>query len=533
MAIISMPARRTSPAGRRCPEHGHTARRARDIAAGVLTLCLLMLPAQAAPGNSSDDAAHRAALTRWVREHRAGIRTELTDFLSIPNVSHDLSAIEANARRLETMFAARGMTLQCFEGEGGPYLFARLPPEAPATGKRAPVVLFYAHYDGQPVDRARWTRGEPFSPTLVGRPGDADARLYGRSASDDKAPIVALLAAIDGLRAAGIPPNIDAKFILDPEEESGSPHLEATLAAHRDLLAADLLIFADGPVHQSGRPTLVFGTRGIITVSLTLYGPAVPLHSGHYGNWAPNPAEKLASLLASMKDDSGHVLVDGFYDDVVPLTGTERAALARVPPEEPDLMKRLLIFRPDGNGRRLQELLNEPSLNVRGLAAAWVGEAARTIVPDTATAEIDLRLVRDIDPMEQVDRLRAHLRRQGYTVVGAEPDAAFRRAHARVVRLTHGAGTRASRTPMDTPLSRAVIAAVSRAAMVEPVLLPTLGGTGPLSRFEALLDLPTYGVPIVNPDNNQHSPDENLRLGNLWDGIVIYASLLRLTPPAR
>ena len=491
-----------------------------------------LLPLGLAGPDRSDDAAHRTALQQWVAAHRAAISDELIGLLSVPNVSIDRDGIAANARKLQQMFAARGMELRVLEGAGVPYLFARLPAEDSSGGGDAPVVLFYCHYDGQPVDPARWTVGEPFTPTLRGEVDDPEARLYARSASDDKSPIVALLAAIDGLRAAGIPPNIEAKFILDPEEEIGSPNLEKVLVPHRELLASDLLIFADGPVHQSGRPTVVFGTRGIITVSLTLYGPAVPLHSGHYGNWAPNPAEKLAQLIASMKDADGHVLVEGFYDNVVSLTATERAAIDHVPREEPDLKERLLIARPDGAGRRLQEMINLPSLNVRGLSSGWVGDEARTIVPASATAEIDLRLVKNVEPLEQVERIKAHIREQGFTVVEEEPDEDFRRTHPLVVRLAHGAGTRASRTPMDTPLSRSLIEAVRRAVTVEPVLLPTLGGTGPLSRFEAVLGLPVYGVPMVNPDNNQHSPDENLRLGNLWDGIVIYASLLRLPPPA-
>ncbi len=483
------------------------------------------------PGLDAEDHAHRRALADWVAGQRHVILMELQGLLSLPNTAGQPGHMEGNATVLRGMLEARGMKVRFLDSPSGPYIVGHLPAEG-ARGGRPPLrLLFYCHYDGQPVDPARWTVGAPFTPTLRGDPDDLDARIYARSASDDKGPIVALLAAMDGLRAAGIPPSVEVKLLLDPEEEIGSPNLEAALAGHADLLAADLLIFADGPVHQSGRPTVVFGTRGIITVSLTAYGPAEPLHSGHYGNWAPNPAEKLAALLASMKDADGRVLVEGFYDDVQPLSDSERQALAQVPAVEPALKERLLIARPDGGGATLQELINLPSLNVRGLASAWTGGDARTIVPATATAELDLRLVKDIDPLAQVERIRAHARRQGFHVVADEPTPEVRRAHPHVLRLTHGPGTRAARTPLDTPLSRALVTAVRRAAGAEPVLLPTLGGTGPLSRLEALLGMPVYGVPIVNPDNNQHSPDENLRLGNLWDGIVVYASLLRFPAP--
>ncbi len=475
----------------------------------------------------SEDDRHRGAVTEWVAAHRAQIYAELEDFLAIPNVSADVENLWVNARHLDGMLEKRGIETRILEIAGKPYVYGRLAAEDPPPGRPA-VVLFYCHFDGQPVDPASWTVTEPFKPVLTGELSDPGARLYARSASDDKGPIVALMAAIDALRALGIPPSVEAKFILDPEEEIGSPNIGDLLEGHADLLAADLMIFADGPVHQSGRPTVVFGTRGIVTVTLTVYGPTRPLHSGHYGNWAPNPAEKLARLVASMSDRSGRVLVEGFYEDVVPLSETELAALAAIPPVEEALMDDLLVGRPEGDGLTLQELINLPSLNVRGMASAWVGEGARTIIPTTATAEIDLRLVKGVEPRAQVERIRAHARAQGFRVVEDEPDGETLRNHGDVVRITSSHGVPAVRSSMDTPVSRAVIEAATRAVTVEPVLMPTLGGTLPVYPFEKVLGMPIYGVPICNPDNNQHAPDENLRLGNLWDGIVLYASLLRL-----
>jgi acetylornithine deacetylase/succinyl-diaminopimelate desuccinylase-like protein len=502
-------------------------------AASAATLLLAAAPARPAP--DADDSRQREAVAAWVAGHRADIVAELTEFLTLPNVSADVADVRDCAAHLQGMLRRRGLETRLLEADGSgtaPYVFARLPAGEKPAGGRPPVVLFYAHFDGQPTLADRWTVTRPFTPLLRGDVADPDARLYARSSSDDKGSIVALLAAIDALRGAGIPSGVEAKFIFDSEEELNSPHLEAVLARHADLLKSDLFIFADGPVHQSGRPTLAFGTRGNITVTLTAYGPAHEIHSGHYGNWAPNPAEKLAALLASMKDADGRVLVEGFYDDVRPLSESEKGAIAAAPPIENELESSLLIARPDGGGRGIQELINLPSLNIRGLSSGSVGPEARTIIPSSATAEIDLRLVRDIDPLRQVERLMAHARSRGYTVVETEPDGATRRARPNIVRITHGPPTAASRTPMDTPLSRAVIAAVRRASRQEAVLMPTLGGTGPLSRFETALGVPVYAVPIVNFDNNQHAPDENLRLGNLWDGIVTYASLLRLPPPA-
>ena len=473
----------------------------------------------------------RDAVASWVSEHRGEILEELTGFLALPNVSSDQEAMHRNADHLRSLLERRGMEVQSLESGGAPYLFARLAPQDPAAGDHPPVVLFYCHFDGQPVDPSQWTRTAPFEPMLDGKVQDPDARLYARSASDDKSPIIALLAAVDALRELGLPPSVEAKFFLDPEEEIGSPHLQEVLDRHADLLQADLMIFADGPVHQSGLPTVVFGTRGIVTVTLTVYGPRSPLHSGHYGNWAPNPAWKLARLLTSMKEDDGTVRVAGFYDDVLPLSQIEERALASIPGVEAELQDKLLIARPDGDGKTLQELINLPSLNVRGLSSGWVGSDVRTIIPATATAEIDLRLVRDVEPRAQVERLVAHIREQGFHVVQEEPDAETRRRHPDVVWVRSSGGVPATRSPMDTPISHALVEAVTRAVVEDPVLMPTLGGTGPLYPFQEGLSPPVYGVPIVNPDNNQHAPDENLRLGNLWEGIVIYASLLRFPPP--
>jgi acetylornithine deacetylase/succinyl-diaminopimelate desuccinylase-like protein len=484
-----------------------------------------------APDIAGEDDAHRGAVARYVAGHHKEILDELFRFLAIPNTSIDVASMRANAHHLVASLERRGMKARLLETDGAPYVFAVLEPEGTPAASPPPTVLFYCHFDGQPVDPARWSAGAPFQPRLDGSMDDPDTRVYARSASDDKSPIIALLTAVDALRSAGIPPSTRAKFIFDPEEEIGSEHLRELLSRHASLLSADLMIFADGPVHQSGHPTVVFGTRGIVTVRLELFGPATHLHSGHYGNWAPNPAEKLAGLLASMKDGEGRVLVEGFYDDVVPLTQSDREAIRAVPPVEGALMEELLIARPDGGGSSLQELINLPSLNIRGLRSAWVKDEARTIIPSTAVAEIDMRLVKGVSPQAQVARIRNHVLKQGYHVVEGEPSEEVRRRHPLVVRLTHGEGVAAARTPTDTPLSRSVIEAVSRATTREPVLMPTLGGTGPLSLFEEILGLPVYAVPIVNPDNNQHGPDENLRLGNLWDGIVIYASLLRLPPP--
>lgn len=326
-------------------------------------------------------------------------------------------------------------------------IYAELP-----TPGAARTIILYAHYDGQPVDPKVWTGSGPFEPVL--RTGALEAggslipfpalpatyqdnwRIYARSASDDKAPIVAILATLDALRARKIPPAVNLKLFLEGEEEAGSPNLERVANRHRDLLSGDLFINADGPVDQSGRPLIDFGNRGDVGVEITVYGPVRPLHSGHYGNWAPNPAFHLVRLLASMRDAQGHILVDGFYDDMVSLSAIERGALEEMPANDMQLMHALEFGQAEGGGKKLVELINLPSLNIRGLRCAYVGAQSQNIVPDRAEASLDLRLVKNIAPEKQFERLVAHIRKQGFYVTSEEPTAEERRTHAFVARVT-------------------------------------------------------------------------------------------------
>ncbi len=500
------------------------------------------LVAAAAALPAAGDASAQSDVIRAVGAYRSAheveIVRELVEFLKLPNVAADVSAMRRNAAALVEMMERRGISTRLLETPGVPYVFGELRvPGAERT------ILFYCHYDGQPVDPERWTGHDPFQPVLRDRaleaggraiefpargPLDPEWRLYARSAADDKSPIVALLTALDALAAAGAQPGAHLKFLFEGDEEAGSSHLGQVVREHADLLAADLVVAADGPRDPSGLPTLYFGARGIVTAEVTVYGPIRPLHSGHYGNWATNPAMRLAHLLASMKDPTtGRVRVKGFYDDVRPLSDFERQAVAQAPDDDRAQMREFGLAAPETPGRRL-ELINQPSLNVRGMRSAWVGDQARTIVPDVAVASLDLRLVKDIRPDAQIERLIAHIKSQGYHVVGEEPDLDTRRKHPRLARVVASRGYPAFRTSMDLPISRALIVAVEHQTGRASVKLPTLGGSVPLYQFTDVLGVPTVGVPIVNHDNNQHSPNENLRLGSFWSGIEILAAAMLL-----
>jgi acetylornithine deacetylase/succinyl-diaminopimelate desuccinylase-like protein len=278
-------------------------------------------------------------------------------------------------------------------------------------------------------------------------------------------------------------------------------------------------------VHQSGRMQVLFGNRGIVSAQITVYGPLHSLHSGHYGNWAPNPAMRLAQLLASMKDADGRVLIAGFYDDVTPLGALERAGLQEAPNNEAALERELAIAEPDGGGKRLVELINQPSLNIRGLRSAYTGAASQNVIPDRAVASLDLRLVKNIQPERQLDRLIEHIQKQGYTVFRREPTLEERARNPRVAVVTSTGGYPAWRTPMDLPAATALVATVAAAAGERPVTLPTLGGSTPMFMFERM-QIPVIELPIANHDDNQHAANENIRLGNLWRGMETFGAIL-------
>jgi acetylornithine deacetylase/succinyl-diaminopimelate desuccinylase-like protein len=501
----------------------------------VLCFAALGLLARGEAYAQSDEVQ---AVRSYRTSHEAEIVEELVEFLSLPNIAADIPAMRRNAEAIIEMMARRGIEGRLLETDGPSYVYGEL--NAPGATR---TILFYAHYDGQAVDLSRWVGHDPFEPVLrdgalevggqiIEFPTDGgsepDWRIFARSASDDKSPIVALMVALDAMRAADLSPTSNLKFIFEGDEEAGSPNLGAIVREYGDLLAADLAIAADGPTDPSGLPTMKFGARGIVSAEITIYGPLRPLHSGHYGNWAPNPAMRLAQLLASMKDpETGRVLVDGFYDDVVELSEFERAAIAAAPNDDAERMYTFAFAEPEAQGQRLA-LINLPSLNVRGLRSAWVGGEARTVVPDQAIASIDLRLVKNVDPGEQLGRLVAHIEKQGYRVVGDEPDPETRRRHPKLARVVTSDGYPAYRTQMDLPIAQRLIRSVEEHMGQSMVKIPTSGGSVPLYWFTDVLGLPTVSVPIVNHDNNQHSPNENLRLGNLWSGIELFASVMMM-----
>jgi acetylornithine deacetylase/succinyl-diaminopimelate desuccinylase-like protein len=488
-----------------------------------LILVLFAGPLRAEPAAVANQA--RA----WRITHEKEILAEFAELLSIPNLASDTPNIQRNAEAIRALCEKRGLTTKLLKLEGAPPVV--IADLAAQNAKR--TIAFYAHYDGQPVDPAQW-KSEPWKPVMRDRDGhevdwqkaeaaDPEWRLFARSSGDDKAAVIAMLAALDALRDQGAKPAVNLRFFFEGEEEAGSPHLAEYLKKFPDVSHPDAWVFCDGPVHQSRRMELVFGARGTIGLDLTVYGPVKGLHDGHYGNWVPNPIVRLTHLIDSMREENGRILIKGFYDNVRAPTSAEKEALAKIPDVEADLRHEFQIAATEGNGKPLNELIMLPALNLRGIEAGHVGEQAANQIPTEARASIDFRLVPDETPDSIKALVERHITEQGFAIVRDTPDAATRQTKAKLVKVAWDSGYPASRTPLDLPLSRE-LALLMMAAGHDPVLLPTSGGSLPIHLFEEASKAPVIVFPIANHDNNQHAANENLRLQNLWDGIEVFAA---------
>lgn len=495
----------------------------------ILMLCVLFFSTNALAqiqGKKLDDLAHKYATESFDR---------LYEFLSIPNDAHYPEDIEKNIQWCEKEFESRGFSTNRLTTSTVPLLLAERSKKGATK-----TVLIYLQIDGQPVDKTKWQQESPWIPALKQKDRNGDwqeidwqnihtnydpeLRIFARSTSDSKGAANGFLAALDATKGIA-QPNFNIKVIMDFEEELGSPQLPKTVDKYSKELASDMLIIFDGPRHISNEPTLTFGARGISEITLTVYGPRVPQHSGHYGNYAPNPAIRLAQLIASMKDADGRVTIPGFYDGIH-LDEATKAILAKVPDDEAVIQKSIGIASPDKVGNNYQEAIQYPSLNVRGMRSGWIGTRSRTIVPATATAEIDVRLVMESDPDWLLGLIRSHIHAQGFYIVDKEPTEEERMKYSRIVFMRTETSYLAYRTAFDSTVGIWLDKALNRAFGKTPIKIRNSGGSIPIAPFVTSLGIPAVTVPIVNRDNNQHSPNENLRLGNYVDGVKTYIAVL-------
>ncbi|NAS29638.1 M20/M25/M40 family metallo-hydrolase [Flavobacteriaceae bacterium R38] len=482
------------------------------------------------------------SFTLFAQDFQSNLKSEirqtidqLREFTAIPNNSLEHSDMMRNMTWLTREFNQRGLNSAVLETEGEPLFFAVTP-----IIDEKPTVLFYMHLDGQPVDPGKWDQSNPYEVVLkeekngkwekvawevLDKEINYDLRVFGRSVSDDKGPIIMLLSAFDLMKKEGVEIPFNVKVILDSEEERGSKPLPKAVKKYKELLQADFLIINDGPLHPSEKPTLVFGCRGITTINITTYGPIKHQHSGHYGNYAPNPGFQLSQLLASMKDENGKVIIDGYYDGIV-LDAATKEILKSVPDDEEAIQKRLAFKTPEKVGTNYQEALQYPSLNVRGLSSGWVGTQARTIVPDKATAAIDIRLVPESDGERLKNLVKKHIEQQGYYVTEKTPTKEERLNHDKIVSFEGGTVTAAFRTDVNNSYAAWLEKILSNTFNEDVVKIRIMGGTVPTAAFINELGIPAIIVPMVNPDNNQHSPNENLKIQHIAYGIEAFYNIL-------
>lgn len=470
----------------------------------------------------------------WRAQNERQILAELMQLIALPNQAANRADIIKNADLLTGMFEKRGFVVNRWETKGSPIVFARRDA-ANARGS----VIFYFHYDGQPSDPKEWTLGAPYSPAAFNGktavnlaattgPVDPNVRIYGRSTADDKGPIVAFLAALDGLIAAqaNIPWTI--KVVLDGEEEAGSRNFDGTMRQRAADVKSDLAIIVDSPRHASGLPTVYYGSRGGASATVTVYGAIGDLHSGNYGNFVTDPAMHLSKLLASMKDERGDVTIKSFYDDVVPLTATERRAIDEIPNVDQKLLEEFGLMRSEHPDSRIELQHNRPTLSILGIESGNVFTGTRSAIPGSASARIEMRLVKGLTAATQLDRLVAHIRERGFHVIETEPDLATRRKYPLIARVTRGGGGfPIAKTSIDDPITSRAADAI-RALDQRLVQLPTIGGSLPFATFSDTLQLPSIGLAVVNFDNNQHAANENIRVGHFWEAIEIFAALVTM-----
>jgi len=465
---------------------------------------------------------------------------EFVEFLSYPNDSSYSEDIYNLIEWTKNKFKSLDFLMTELETSSIPLLLAEKKIHDDLK-----TILIYLHLDGQPVDITRWNQEDAFKPVFKKNENgifieddwnkiasynyseldDKDIRIFARSSSDAKGPVMMLIQALKFMKLKNIDQEFNIKLIMDFEEEIGSPSLPSAVEVHKEKLESDALLIFDGPQHATGLPTLNFGNRGISSITLKTYGPIVPQHSGHFGNYAPNPVFRMSNILSSMKDENGIVKIKGYYDGIN-ITDEVKEYLDAVPDNEDEMKDKMEFKTPESVGNTYQEAIQYPSLNVRGTRSGWVGSEVRTIVPSECIAEIDVRLVIETDGYKLHDLIKKHIESLGYIVTDKEPSKEMRLKYDKIVRFNSRVSYPAFRTDINSDLGIWLKDVMVKTFGKEPVLKRTSGGSVPISPFVNTLNIPAVGVPTVNKDNNQHSPNENIKITNYIKGIETFIGIL-------
>ncbi len=476
-------------------------------------------------------------LDALAQKYAAGTFPEFIQLLSIPNISSVPGDIQKNTVFLDTVFQKRGFKTTVWPNNGRPLLFAELPGAKPDRK----TVLFYMHMDGQPVTPSEWHQESPFTPVLKRRNarGDWEAmpmeqlfggqvdpewRVFARGAGDDKGPIGMFLAAVDALHSTGRDPAINIKVVLDPEEEGGGAiGLRSFVTQKLSLLQADALVVFDMPQGENNKPLLVFGYRGGAGAQILVFAAKFEAHSGNFGNYTPNPMQKLARLVGNMKDYDGRVTIPGFYDSVK-IDADMRKILDAVPFDEAGLNRRLGIAARENVGHNLAEALMYPTLTLNRMVAGSLGPNGKVVpfvggvIPSVASAEIAMRAVPETPPELLRQLLTRYVESQGFHLVQGQPTEEERAKYSNLAAVTVSGGGAGARTDMNSPIRGWMQRAYGKAFGSPPDILPQGGGGLPIGAIVDALKGPFIISPLANSDDNQHTSNENIRLGNYIDG---------------
>ncbi|WP_343485748.1 M20/M25/M40 family metallo-hydrolase [Allomuricauda sp. d1] len=478
----------------------------------------------------------RKKIEKWSEKALPTAIGELVNFMAIANDGNYPEQIEENLNWCKVVFAELDFETKILETDGAPLLYAESKNHN--TDKS---ILFYLQIDGQPVDTLAWNQPNPYKAVFKHRTAEnewnmlpkdfqksgfnMDWRIFGRSASDSKGPAIAFINALRILKEKNIIVPYTVKVIMDFQEELGSPSLPAAVNRYRELLEANAILVMDGTRHLSNLPTLTFGARGIATATIRVFGPRKALHSGQYGNVAPNPVFEASRLLTSLKDEDGRVAIPSFYDGIS-LNEDEKRRLNAVPEDLEQIKKRLGIAQIEAIGETYQEALQYPTLNVRGLNAAWVGKEVRTLIPEEVVIEIDMRLVPESDGERLMQLLRKHIIGQGFHLADSIPTDKERAEHRKLASFKYRLGSKPFRTSFDAPIASMLNHAMQRIFDDRFIAMRTTGGSQPIAPFINTLEVDAVSVRIPNPDNSIHAPNENLRIGNFLEGIMTNLSIL-------
>ena len=444
------------------------------------------------------------SIFRYVEENKGRFIEEIFELIRKPSISAKNEGMEECAELFGYRMEEIGIETQIIPSGGPAYLFGEMKnPNAHVT------ILFYGHYDVQPPDPVELWKSPPFEPEI------REGKIFGRGSSDNKGQLWAIIKAVEAVRRVKGKLPVNVKFLIDGEEEIGSPHLEEFIRKNKELLKATVGYVADAAMHPTGQPCLIFGRRGMLKVEIRIRMANRDLHSGLYGGVVPSAAWRMVQLLNTFVDRRKRILIKGFYNDVAPLTPLEKKALKKIPVNEKMVLMDwgLKALDKEKGVPLYKNIMFRPTFNINGLDSGYTGRGSQNIIPSSATAKIDIRLVSNQDPEDIYRKLLDHIRRHRFDEAEVEKIVAIK----------------PSKTPLDHPCAKPIEKAIRRGFGEPPVLIPVCGGTDPDYLFLEILGMPRFMIPFGNPDENSHAPNENLSIDCFMKGVrTVVASLYEL-----